>query len=135
MTNIAVASSGYILIVEDDDDIREALSQILELEGYAVREAPNGREALAILTQGAVPKLILLDLMMPIMDGWQFRAEQLKDPRLAGVPVVVISADANVHQKVKSFGAATVLPKPVSLDRLLRAIETFGPAPMQPAKG
>jgi CheY-like chemotaxis protein len=126
-----MASSGYILIVEDDDDIREALSQILELEGYTVRGAANGREALDISSREP-PSLILLDLMMPIMDGWQFRSEQLKDPNLAKVPVVVISADAGVHEKVASFGAASVLPKPISLDRLLRAIETFYPtAPAQ----
>jgi CheY-like chemotaxis protein len=124
-----MASSGYILIVEDDDDIREALTQILELEGYAVREAANGREALDISANDPIPSLILLDLMMPIMDGWQFRTEQMKDPNLSKVPVVVISADAGVHEKVASFGAASVLPKPISLDRLLRAVETLYPPP------
>ena len=127
-----MASSGYILIVEDDDDIREALSQILELEGYTVREAANGREALDISSREPLPSLILLDLMMPVMDGWQFRSEQMKDPCLAKVPVVVISADAGVHEKVASFGAASVLPKPISLDRLLRAIETFYPTTPAP---
>jgi CheY-like chemotaxis protein len=128
-----MTSSGYILIVEDDDDIREALTQILELEGYTVREAANGREALDISAREP-PSLILLDLMMPVMDGWQFRAEQIKDPALAQIPVVVISADAGIHEKVASFGAASVLPKPISLDRLLRAVETFYPAsrPTQP---
>ena len=123
-----MASSGYILIIEDDDDIREALAQILELEGYSVREAANGREALDISSREPLPSLILLDLMMPVMDGWQFRSEQMKDPTLAKVPVLVISADAGVHEKVASFGAASVLPKPISLDRLLRAVETFYPA-------
>jgi CheY-like chemotaxis protein len=127
-----MASSGYILIVEDDDDIREALTQILELEGYVVREATNGREALDICAKQPTPNLILLDLMMPVMDGWQFRSEQMKDPVLAKVPVVVISADASVHEKVASFGAATVLPKPISLDRLLRAVESLYPPPRQP---
>jgi CheY-like chemotaxis protein len=123
---------GYILIIEDDDDIREALTQILELEGYTVREAANGREALDISSREPLPSLILLDLMMPVMDGWQFRSEQMKDPTLAKVPVVVISADAGVHEKVASFGAASVLPKPISLDRLLHAVETFYPvAPAQ----
>jgi CheY-like chemotaxis protein len=128
-----MASSGYILIVEDDDDIREALSQILELEGYVVRQAVNGREALDISAEQPTPSLILLDLMMPVMDGWQFRAEQMKDPALSKVPVVVISADASVHEKVASFGAASVLPKPISLDRLLRAVESLYPPPQQPA--
>ena len=126
-----MASSGYILIVEDDDDIREALTQILELEGYVVREAANGREALDISCREPTPSLILLDLMMPVMDGWQFRAEQMKDPNLSKVPVVVISADASVHEKVATFGAASVLPKPISLDRLLRAVESLYPPPRQ----
>ena len=126
-----MVSSGYILVVEDDDDIREALTQILQLEGYAVREAANGREALDIAKHTPSPSLILLDLMMPIMDGWQFRTEQLKDPDLAQVPVVVISADASVHEKVATFGAASVLPKPISVDRLLRAVEALYPPPRQ----
>jgi CheY-like chemotaxis protein len=127
-----MVSTGYILIVEDDDDIREALSQILELEGYTVRQAANGREALDISSHEPLPSLILLDLMMPVMDGWQFRSEQMKNPALANVPVLVISADANVHEKAASFGAASVLPKPISLDRLLRAVETFYPATPAP---
>jgi CheY-like chemotaxis protein len=126
-------SPGYILIVEDDDDIREALTQILELEGYVVREAVNGREALDISAAGPTPDLILLDLMMPVMDGWQFRAEQLKNPGLSKVPVVVISADAGVHEKVATFGAASVLPKPISLDKLLGAVETLCPPPRRAA--
>jgi len=126
-----MVSSGYILIVEDDDDIREALAQILQLEGYVVREACNGQEALDISALHPTPSLILLDLMMPVMDGWQFRAEQMKDPILSKVPVVVISADASVHEKVASFGAASVLPKPISLDRLLRAVEALYPPPRQ----
>jgi CheY-like chemotaxis protein len=124
MTNADMATGDYILIVEDDDDIREALTQILELEGYPVRSAGNGREALDVIEKEPVPCVILLDLMMPVMDGWQFRSEQLKDPRAAKVPVVVISADASVHQKAASLGAASVLPKPISLDRLLRAVQT-----------
>ncbi|MET0594658.1 MAG: response regulator [Polyangiaceae bacterium] len=128
-----MTSPGNILIVEDDDDIREALTQILELEGYVVREAVNGREALELTAKGPTPDLILLDLMMPVMDGWQFRAEQLKDPVLSKVPVVVISADAGVHEKVTTFGAAAVLPKPISLDRLLRAVESLCPPPRRAA--
>jgi CheY-like chemotaxis protein len=132
MTAAAMATSGYILIVEDDDDIREALSQILELEGYAVRGAANGQEALNVIDKEPVPCLILLDLMMPIMDGWQFRDEQLKDPRAARVPVVVISADASVHQKAASLGAVSVLAKPISLDRLLRAVQSHCHARAKP---
>jgi len=119
-----MAACDYILIVEDDFDIREALTQILEEEGYAVRGAANGREALDVASEGAPPKLILLDLMMPVMNGWQFRAEQLKDPRLASVPVLVISADPQVQPKAASLGVAGLLKKPISLDDLLEAVKT-----------
>jgi CheY-like chemotaxis protein len=122
-----MAARDYILIVEDDFDIREALTQILEEEGYVVRGASNGREALDVAND-EVPKLILLDLMMPVMNGWQFRAEQLKDPRLASVPVIVISADPQVQPKAASLGAAGLLRKPISLDDLLQAVKTHATA-------
>jgi CheY-like chemotaxis protein len=115
---------GNILIVEDDFDIRDALTQILEEEGYTVATAANGREALDALAGGPMPSLILLDLMMPIMNGWQFRAEQLKDARLASVPVLVISADPHLQAKVAMLGAVGILKKPIMLDDLLAAVES-----------
>jgi CheY-like chemotaxis protein len=120
----SMAARDYILIVEDDFDIREALTQILEEEGYAVRGASQGREALDLVAEAGAPRLILLDLMMPVMNGWQFRSEQLKDPALAPVPVLVISADPQVQQKAASLGAAGLLRKPISLDDLLQAVKT-----------
>ncbi len=119
-----MTARDYILIVEDDFDIREALTQILEEEGYVVRGAANGREALDVANEGPAPKLILLDLMMPVMNGWQFRAEQLKDPKLASVPVLVISADPQVQPKAASLGVAGLLKKPIALDDLLQAVKT-----------
>jgi CheY-like chemotaxis protein len=121
--------STYILIVEDDFDIREALEQILEEEGYAVRGASNGSEALEIATSGPAPRLILLDLMMPVMNGWQFRSEQLKDARLAAVPVLVISADPDLQSKAATLGVAGLLKKPISLDDLLSAVKVHCSAP------
>jgi CheY-like chemotaxis protein len=117
-------AQDYILIVEDDFDIREALTQILEEEGYPVRGAANGKEALEVAASGPTPSLILLDLMMPVMNGWQFRAEQLQNPRLASVPVLVISADPHVQPKAATLGVAGLLKKPVSLDDLLAAVKT-----------
>jgi CheY-like chemotaxis protein len=119
----------YILVVEDDFDIREALTQILEDEGYEVRGASNGCEALEIATSGPAPRLILLDLMMPVMNGWQFRSEQLKDPRLAAVPVLVISADPDLQPKAAALGVAGLLKKPISLDDLLSAVKVHCPPP------
>jgi CheY-like chemotaxis protein len=115
-----------ILIVEDDLDVREALTQVLEFEGYSVVGATNGREALDRLRAGALPSLILLDLMMPVMDGLQFRAAQMRDPSLAHIPVVVISADGKVDQKVASLGVAGYMKKPLDVDSLLALIARVG---------
>ena len=81
-----------ILVVDDDSDVREALGEVLAEEGYDTRLFESGRAALAFLRGGGDPSLILLDMMMPEMNGWQFREEQLKDERLRDIPVVVITA-------------------------------------------
>jgi CheY-like chemotaxis protein len=117
-----MSAGRTILVVEDDFDIREALIQILDAEGYPVAGASNGQEALQYLRANEHPRLILLDLMMPIMDGWQFRVEQQRDPTLSSIPVVVISADASVQQKAASIDAAGFLKKPIDLDILLDTI-------------
>lgn len=111
-----------ILVVDDDPDIRETLAELLQEEGYAVTSAAHGAEALSALRTDPRPGLILLDLMMPIMDGWQFRAEQKKDPELASIPVVVISATGR-DEFVSSLGAAQFLKKPINLEQLLAAVE------------
>ena len=111
-----------ILIVEDDLDVREALTQVLEFEGYSVVGATNGQEALDRLRAGEQPSLILLDLMMPVMDGLQFRAAQVRDPSLAHIPVIVISADGKVDQKVAALGVAGYMKKPLDVDSLLAMI-------------
>lgn len=120
-------SKPRILVVEDDFDIRDTLAQILEAEGYDVAGAANGAEALDVLANQTPPALILLDLMMPVMNGWQFRAEQLKDPQLASIPVVVISADSGVGQKAQAIGAADSLKKPVPLETLLNVVSRYAP--------
>ena len=117
-----------ILIVEDDAAIRDALTQILEDEGYRVVGAANGLEALQHLQQHLPPCLILLDLMMPVMNGWQFRVAQQQDPKLAPVPVIVISADRNAQQSATAINAAGFLPKPVPIDNLLQSIEQYCPS-------
>jgi CheY-like chemotaxis protein len=112
-----------ILVVEDDPATREALGLILGSAGFGVLGAPNGQEALGLLRSGPYPDLILLDLMMPVMDGWQFRREQTRDPALAAIPVVVLSADGNVRQKASALGAAGYLQKPVEVENLLETIQ------------
>src|SRR6185436_12323698 len=91
--------AANILLVEDDFDVRDALIPILEYEGHRVVGAASGQEALDRLRSGAKPSLILLDLMMPGMSGMEFRAEQLRDPALASIPVVVVSADPAARRK------------------------------------
>ena len=114
-----------ILIVEDDADIRTDLAELLRSEGHNVVTAGDGLEALSRLRQAA-PRLILLDLMMPVMDGWRFRAEMLKDPALARIPVVLLSGAGNLREAVAALGAAGSVAKPFTLDAVLRAVEQHG---------
>jgi len=102
-----------ILVVEDDAPTREALAMILAAEGFAAVGAANGQEALSRLRGDIHADLILLDLMMPIMDGWQFRREQARDPALA---------DGNVNQKAAALRSAGYLQKPVDPEELLQVI-------------
>jgi CheY-like chemotaxis protein len=117
-----------VLIVEDDRDIRRAFAQTLEEEGFSAAQARHGREALELLRSSLVPSVILLDLMMPVMDGWQFRIEQRRDPKIAEIPVVVISADASVQERLENMGVAGFLKKPVAFDDLLEMVRRFCPA-------
>ncbi len=119
------ADAHHILIVEDDVAIRNALQEILEEEGYLVAGAANGQEAIELLRRHARPCVILLDLMMPVMNGWQFRAIQRQDPKLAPIPTIIISADGNVAETAAAIGAADYLSKPIQLNRLLQMVERF----------
>jgi CheY-like chemotaxis protein len=112
-----------VLIVEDDADLREMMAQLLTLEGYAAQTVANGRDALTYLEQGNHPDLILLDLMMPIMDGWEFRRRQRDNPDLAHVPVVVLSALD--HSRAVDLGGAAFLKKPLDFDRLLELVRRY----------
>ncbi len=115
--------SDSVIIIEDDDEIRDALREVLEHEGFPVTTYRNGKEALEGLPKVARPGLILLDLMMPIMDGWQFMRcrTQLPDSH-ASVPVVLVSAVAD-YKKALETGAAGFLRKPVDLDVLLQTVK------------
>jgi CheY-like chemotaxis protein len=113
-----------VLIVEDDHDTREMLGHFLELEGYEVEKAANGREALDALRAADDASVILLDLMMPVMDGWQFRAVQRQDESLARIPVVVLTA-AGARDRMPPIDADAWLAKPVDLDVLLDTLAPF----------
>lgn len=121
MSSGSTATPPLILVVDDDPDILEALSEILEAEGYALRRARNGQEALERLVE-PLPNLILLDLMMPVMDGWEFARRMRERPDANGVPIIVLSADRNVGGKAKEIGALGHLAKPFELGDLLQMV-------------
>jgi CheY-like chemotaxis protein len=119
-----------VLVVDDDPAIREALADLLADEGYRVVTAMNGVEALDKLREPsqARPCVILLDLMMPHMNGHQFFAEQQQDRTLASIPIVVISADGALRQKAVAFGGE-YLAKPVRIETVLEVVERHCAAP------
>lgn len=117
-----------ILIIEDEYDIRAVLTEILEDEGYVVASVPNGLEALVFL-QKHHPQLILLDLGMPIMTGWEFRERQRRDPALADIPVIIMSATRHLNQTAAALQAADYLDKPIEINALLSLVEQYCSAP------
>ena len=120
MQSPLIRMADAILVVEDDAALREMMAQQLHLAGFAPATAPNGYEALALLRMGFPAKLILLDLRMPIMDGWAFRAEQRRDPDLADIPVIVMSA-----RDAAGFDAAAVFHKPFSGQEMIDVVRAL----------
>jgi CheY-like chemotaxis protein len=113
--------SGTVIVIEDDLDIREVVRMVLEASGYSVLEAGEGTEALSVM-RGHRPCVVLLDLMMPGMDGFQFREAQLQDPAIAAVPVIVVSGGGGVPEKAAKLGAAGYLVKPTDVQRMLALV-------------
>ena len=109
-----------VMLVEDSADIREMMTAALQLAGLRVLTAPNGQAALTILQDRPPPCLILLDLMMPIMNGWELDAALKRDPRLATVPVIVVSALS--EDLASPVGATEYFAKPVDIDKLLEVV-------------
>ena len=116
-----VACGETILLVDDDPDVREVLGEFLAMRGYAVEACANGADALAYLRHGPLPHIILLDLQMPVMDGYEFRAAQERDAKLANIPVVLISDQATIDRS--RIDGVDVLPKPFKVDKLVGVIE------------
>jgi CheY-like chemotaxis protein len=104
-------SASRILVIDDDAIIRATLTEMLEDQGYSVASAANGWEALNHLRTALPPHLIVLDLMMPVMDGWEFRRQQLKDPDLASIPVIVLSSLVERRGEAADSDAIDYLPK------------------------
>jgi CheY-like chemotaxis protein len=118
-----MSDSARILIVDDDREVRDTLQNILTVEGYQVVSAANGLEALELLDDGYRPCIILLDLMMPIIDGWQFLAERAASPALATIPVLVITATTAIRTVAHQHTA--VLHKPFPVQDLLDRIDEY----------
>lgn len=114
-----------LLLVEDDDDLRLTVAEVLRDHGVEVVEASNGVEALAWMHEHEKPVAIVLDLMMPKMDGMQFRAAQLADPDLRDIPVVFMTASTVKQHVLDAAGAAAVLRKPVTIDELFSVLGRF----------
>ncbi|MDP9312985.1 MAG: response regulator [Chloroflexota bacterium] len=120
------SDAAHVLVVDHEPSIRTVFSDILEDEGYPVVCVTNGQEALHYLTHHAqVPCLILLDLNMPIMSGWDFRRAQLADPQLAAIPVVAVSAGATVRQQATNIRADGHVAKPVDYDALVTTVAHY----------
>jgi CheY-like chemotaxis protein len=121
-----VRAGNWVLLVEDDRYIREAVTELLEVEGYRVETAVDGRSGLDKLREGnRPPALILLDLMMPGMDGYEFRRIQIADPQLRQIPVVVMSADGRVDEKSSELGVEGYLRKPIDIEPVIQTVARY----------
>jgi CheY-like chemotaxis protein len=120
---MASADKDLVMIVEDDADTLDALNALLTQFGFDTLLAQNGREALEKLRAAArLPCVIILDLLMPEMDGWQFRTEQQADPALRAIPVVIVTADVRGGSRAKAAGAVAFIPKPVDIEKLMGSV-------------
>jgi CheY-like chemotaxis protein len=117
-----VLGAPTVLVVDDDGDIRDALCLVLEHNGYRALAASNGEEALSRLRSDGAVDLILLDMMMPVMDGWGFRKSQPEGPAFVKIPVIVLTGDGRASFKAADIGAAGYLRKPLDLGDLLAVV-------------
>ncbi|PYR67097.1 MAG: hypothetical protein DMF87_16095 [Acidobacteria bacterium] len=118
-----VAIRPTILVVDDQIDLRDAIAVLLEVEGYDVVDAENGRDALKYLqTHAGNVAAIVLDLAMPVMDGWQFLAERRKDPAVSDIPTIVVTGVSDAKRRQRELGDVTVFGKPFHFDELIREL-------------
>jgi CheY-like chemotaxis protein len=123
---MAAAHRCTILVVDDDEGLREIVRVALELDGYAVVTAVNGQEALRVLRSSPDVCAIVLDLMLPLMDGETFREAQLRDRSLAWIPVIVLSGTVDATLRARALHVQDVVRKPVDVDALRRALRQIG---------
>ena len=125
---MTVPARRPLMIIDDDDDLRRALTLIMSTYGYDVAAFGDARGALGALENGTTPFLILLDLMMAGMSGWEFRAAQLRNAKLTGIPVVVLTAANTLTDGEHTLSGVEVIPKPFALDSLLAVVDRYAAA-------
>jgi CheY-like chemotaxis protein len=118
------ATAAKIMIVEDDDDLRDELSELLRSDGFEVSAAKHGREALELLRSDLTVRAIVLDVAMPVMNGATFRGEQLRDPQLAGIPVILLTGRQDMGTLARTLGVQQAIAKPCA-DSLLQALGAY----------
>ena len=122
-----MAGHATVLVIDDDEDLRVALTELLQYEGFAAATARDGREALDLLLGGLRPCAILLDLMMPGMNGWDFRVEQMRVPEFAKIPTAVLSASFNAKATLAQLGDIEFLAKPARTTAILAFLRRHCP--------
>lgn len=123
---LSAKNDKRLLIVEDSRDFQALLRHLFSSEGYSVECALNGKEALELLRSGVrLPDLILLDIMMPVMDGFEFRREQERDAKLAGIPIVVMTAHGDAQVCKAKIGAKDFIKKPPDMNDLLDVVRSW----------
>jgi CheY-like chemotaxis protein len=120
-----VKKRGTVLFVEDETDLRQAVALLLERHGYTVATAANGKEALSTLDEIGPPCLIVLNLSMPEMDGFELRKRLLQRSDLADVPVVLVSATADIKNAAQTLNAVAYLQKPIDFSKLYALVDTY----------
>ncbi len=117
--------SGSVLVVDDEKDARDAIVELLEYEGYPAVGAADGAEALELLERGLRPALMMVDLRMPVMDGWDFCRAVAADPRFAEIPIAIVTASASVDRLPERRRSAGLFVKPVQVSRLLATVRAL----------
>jgi CheY-like chemotaxis protein len=120
-----LARARTIMLVEDDPSMQALVRTWLDSEGYGVRTASNGREALALLQEEKKPCVMVVDLNMPVMDGAELRRQQLRTPSVSAIPFILVSADGNAGNIARELGIDEVIPKPFDADRLLGIVASY----------
>jgi CheY-like chemotaxis protein len=124
MESDLTSERARVLVVDDDQDAREAMTELLQIQGFRVVEACNGQEALDLM-MAENPSVVLLDLMMPVLNGWEFLRRRKAQPQLARIPVIVTSAVIDRAVGAEAEGADEVLVKPLDIERLVKLVKHF----------